>query len=68
MAVGEFWTDCNYDEAGKLVYDQDSHRQARFWTPSSMQRTNSLWTPDSAPDCRRGGCNGTDRRICCPVT
>jgi hypothetical protein len=29
MAVGEFWTDCNYDEAGKLVYDQDSHRQAR---------------------------------------
>ena len=28
MAVGEFWTDCNYDEAGSLLYDQDSHRQA----------------------------------------
>ena len=28
MAVGELWLDCNYDEAGKLVYDQDSHRQA----------------------------------------
>ena len=28
MAVGEFWTDCNYDGAGALVYDQDSHRQA----------------------------------------
>lgn len=26
--MGEFWTDCNYDEAGSLVYDQDSHRQA----------------------------------------
>ena len=28
MSVGEFWTDCNYDEAGSLLYDQDSHRQA----------------------------------------
>jgi len=28
MAVGELWLDCNYDEEGKLVYDQDSHRQA----------------------------------------
>ena len=27
MAVGELWLDCNYDEEGKLVYDQDSHRQ-----------------------------------------
>ena len=28
MSVGEFWKDCNYDEEGSLLYDQDSHRQA----------------------------------------
>ena len=49
MAVGEFWTDCNYDEAGKLVYDQDSHRQVRPCRASPPNQPCSH--TDSDPDC-----------------
>ncbi len=27
VVVGEVWTDCCYDAAGGLAYDQDPHRQ-----------------------------------------
>jgi len=57
MAVGELWLDCSYDEEGKLVYDQDSHRQASL---NLLPGINSSLA--ASPVCRR--CSMTCVDLC----